>query len=125
MNDEIRLTMPHDPALHGVAHLVVGGLGVRLKLTIEHLEDLQLALDAVLQEACESENVTITVRLRDRGIETTIGPLREGVRQELEATGDGVGLRRILDTVVDRFELGPGEGGDWLTLTKALDGKTE
>ena len=125
MNDEIRLTIPHDRALYSVAHLVVGGLGIRLKLTIEHLEDLQLALDAVLERTRAGEEVTITVRLRDGEIETAIGPLREGVRDELdvEATeGEDVGLRRILETVVDRVELEAGEDGDWVTLTKAVGG---
>jgi hypothetical protein len=126
MNDEIRLTIPQDRALYSVAHLVVGGLGIRHKLTIEHLEDLQLALDAVLERARESEDVTITLRLKEGEIETAIGPLREGVREELETTGgDEVGLRRILDTVVDKAELAPGEGGDWLTMTKAVDGRSE
>jgi hypothetical protein len=51
--------------------------------------------------------------------------LRDGVRDELESSGQEVGLRRILATVVDRVELAPGEGGDWLTLTKALEGTGE
>lgn len=126
MTDEIRLTIPRDRALYSVAHLVVGGLGSRVELTIEHLEDLQLALDAVLERARESEEVTIAVRLKDGEIETEIGPLRDGVRDELEATaGEDVGLRRILDTVVDRVVLAPGEGGDWVTLTKALEARGE
>ena len=84
MTDEIRLTIPRDRALYSVAHLVVGGLGSRLDLTIEHLEDLQLALDAVLERARESEEVTIAVVVQDGAIETKIGPLRDGVREELE-----------------------------------------
>ena len=126
MTDEIRLTIPRDRALYSVAHLVVGGLGSRVELTIEHLEDLQLALDAVLEEARESEEVTIAIRLKEGELEAAIGPLRDGVRGELEATGGtAVGLGRILDTVVDRVELAPGEGGDWITLTKALEGRPE
>jgi hypothetical protein len=126
MTDEIRLTIPRDRALYSVAHLVVGGLGSRLELTIEHLEDLQIALDAVLERARESEEVTIAVRLKDGEIETAIGPLRDGVRDELESMdGEDVGLRRILDTVVDSVELAPGDGGDWVTMTKALEGRGE
>jgi len=125
MNDEIRLTIPHDRALYSVAHLVVGGLGIRLKLTIEDLEDLQLALDAVLERTRAGEDVTITVRLKNGEIETAIGPLREGVRDELEAEGEDVGLRRILDTVVDQVVLAPGEGGDWVTMTKAVGGSAD
>jgi hypothetical protein len=120
--DEIKLTIPRDRAYYGVAHLVLGGLGIRLNLTFENLEDLQLALDAVLERAQEAEEVTIALRLRDGEIETAIGPLRDGVRAELEATsGDEVGLRRILDTLVDRVELVPGEDGDWVKLTKAVE----
>ncbi len=48
MADEITLTLPRAPEFQRVAHLVLGGLAVRLNLTVEHLEDLQLALDAVL-----------------------------------------------------------------------------
>ena len=36
--DEICLTLPADEAFHGVAHLVLGGLAVRLDLTYEDLE---------------------------------------------------------------------------------------
>ena len=48
MADEITLTIPRDPEFHRVAHLVLGGLAARLDLTIESLEDIQLALDALL-----------------------------------------------------------------------------
>ncbi|HMI99348.1 MAG TPA: hypothetical protein VK488_05900 [Gaiellaceae bacterium] len=121
MTDEIRLTIPRDRALYGVAHLVMSGVGIRLNLTIEHLEDLELALDAILERAEHSEEVTIALRVKDGELETAIGPLRDGVRAELEATaGEDVGLRRILDTLVDRVDIGPGDGGEWVTLTKAV-----
>ena len=120
--DEITLTIPRDRALYSVAHLVLGGLVIRLNLTIEHLEDLQLALDAVLERAREEEQVTIAVSVREGAIETAIGPMRDGVRDELEATeGEDVGLRRILDTLVDSVELTPRDGGEWVKLTKAVE----
>jgi hypothetical protein len=103
----------------------LGGLGIRLNLTIENLEDLQLALDAVLERVRETDEVTIAVRLKEAEIETAIGPMRDGVRDELEASqGQEVGLRRILDTLVDRVELAPGEGGDWVKLTKAVEARS-
>ena len=120
--DEITLTIPRDRALYSVAHLVLGGLGIRLNLTIEHLEDLQLALDAVLERVGEVEHVTIAVSVSEEKIETAIGPMRDGVRDELEATeGENVGLRRILDTLVDDVELTTREGGEWVKLTKAVE----
>ena len=117
--DEITLTIPCDRALYSVAYLVLGGLGVRLNLTIEHLEDLQLALETVL-ERVRADAVTVTFRAKDGQIEALVGPMNDGVRAELAADGgDNVGLRRILDTLVDRAELEADDSGDWLKLTKA------
>jgi hypothetical protein len=121
VTDEITLTIPRDRALYSVAHLVLGGLGIRLNLTIEHLEDLQLAVDAVLERVRAVEQVTITVSVSEGALETAIGPMRDGVRAELEVTeGEDVGLRRILDALVDEVELTESDGEDWVKLTKAV-----
>jgi hypothetical protein len=121
VTDEITLTMPRDRALYSVAHLVLGGLGIRLNLTIEHLEDVQLAVDAVLERVRAVEYVTIRVSVGEGALETLIGPMRDGVRAELEATeGEDVGLGRILDALVDEVELTETDGEDWVKLTKAV-----
>ena len=121
MTDEITLTIPRDRALYGVAHLVLGGLGIRLNLTIENLEDLEIALDTVLDSARDGENVTIAIRVGEGAIQTRIGPMNDGIRAALEQeSGDGVGLRRILDAVVDGVEVESDDHGDWLRLTKAV-----
>jgi anti-sigma regulatory factor (Ser/Thr protein kinase) len=121
MTDEITLTMPRDREFFSVAHLVLGGVGIRLNLTIETLEDLQLALDAILERDHEPGDVTISLRLNDQTIETEVGPFGDGVRKELERSGEEeVGLRRILDTLVDDVELTQGEGGDWVKLHKSI-----
>jgi hypothetical protein len=118
--DEITLTIPRDRALYGVAHLVLGGLGIRLNLTIEHLEDLQLALESVLDRA-RADPVTVTLRVDDDEIEMLVGPMSDGVRAELAAEGgDDVGLRRILDAVVDSAKLVQGDEGECLKMTKAV-----
>jgi hypothetical protein len=104
--DQITLTIPRDRGLYPVASLVLGGVGIRLNLTIEHLEDLQLALETALDRV-RSDPVTVTLRVTDGEIEALVGPV-------------SVGLRRILDTLVDRAELETSEDGDWLKLTKAV-----
>jgi len=124
VTDEITLIIPRNRALYGVAHLVLGGLGIRLNLTIEHLEDLEIALDAVLDSARDGENVTIAMRVGDGAIQTRIGPMNDGIRAELDREGsDDVGLRRVLDAVVDGVEVESDDRGDWVRLTKAVEGQ--
>ena len=121
MTDEIKLTIPRERALYGVAHLVLGGLGIRLNLTIENLEDLQIALDAVLDRAREGGDVTVALRVDEGEMRTRIGPMYDGIRAELEREdGDDVGLRRILDAVVDGVTVDSDGDCDWVTLTKAV-----
>jgi hypothetical protein len=67
VTDEITLTLPREPEFHRVAHLVLGGLAVRLNLTIENLEDLELALDAILGRT-DPKTGEITVRMTPRSM---------------------------------------------------------
>jgi len=121
--DEISLTLPADEAFHRVAHLVVGGLAVRLDLTFELLEDLELALDALLRRTSEERDLNLRVRVLDGELRTTIGPFGD-VRAELAEGGeDALNLRRILATVCDRVEITDHDGAQWVELTKRVDGE--
>jgi hypothetical protein len=117
--DEITLTIPREQPFHEVAHLVLGGVAARLNLTFESIDDLETALDAVLEHAAEEGEVTVKLRLDEGAIVTRVGPFsNDGLRTELESNvGDGVTLRRVLDTVVDHYEL---DGDGWLELRKDL-----
>jgi hypothetical protein len=118
--DEISLTLPADEAFHGVAHLVVGGLAVRLDLTFENLEDLDLALDALLERTRRDEDVNLRVRLVDGELHTMVGPFAS-VRAELEGVGGpDLNLSRILDTVCDSVEISDRDGSEWVELTKRV-----
>jgi hypothetical protein len=118
--DEITLTIPREEPFHEVAHLVLGGVAARLNLTFEHIDDLETALDAVLERAADDGEVTVRLRLTDGAIVTRVGPFAaDRLRAELERDStDDVTLRRILDTVVDGYEL---DGDGWLELTKAVE----
>ncbi len=113
--DEIRLTLPCDRDFHRVAHLVLGGLALRHELTIETLEDLQLALAAVLEAAGPAAEVTVAMTVVDGSLETSVGPL--DLREELgRDDGAALGLRRVLWTVADDVAL----DGDYVRLTKRV-----
>src|SRR5581483_6205071 len=86
--DEITLTIPREPDFHRVAHLVLGGLAVRLDLTIENLEDMQIALDAILDNTDPNAGeITVRMRLHEGELETSIGPLTAKVRPHRAGAG--------------------------------------
>jgi hypothetical protein len=117
--DMITLTIPREQPFHGVAHLVLGGVAARRNLTFESIDDLETALEAVLERASEDGQVTVELRLAERAIVTRVGPFTtDSLQAELERDDDGVSLKRILETVLDGYELG---GDGWLELTKNTD----
>jgi hypothetical protein len=106
MTDEITLTFPREPDFRPVAHLVLSGLAVRLDLNLENLEDLQLALDALLDQTdpgTEMGDLTVRMSVRDHELQTLVGPLASRLLDEVEqeAGDDVLGLRRILSSTVD------------------------
>lgn len=119
--DEIRLTLPADEAFHGVAHLVLGGLAVRLDLTFENLEDLELALDSLLGRTTADEDVILRVLVTDGELRTIVGPF-SSLRAEFEGDSGagGLNLRRILSAVCDSVEIEDRDGAEWVQLTKRV-----
>ena len=122
MSDEITLTLPRERPFYRIAHLVLGGLAVRLDLTFEHLEDLQVALAGVLDRHEEGGDVTVGVRVDGDTIHTRVGPFAgDSLRRELERDpGEHLSLRRLLDAVVDRVEVTELDGALWIELSKAV-----
>lgn len=122
MSSEIRLTIPGERDYFGVAHLVLGGLASRHSLTIESFEDLLLALDGLLDRTRGAPAVTLSVHVDGDEIQADVGPFATGsVGAELESESEnGIGLRRLLDTVVDGFAVTQREGGDWVRLAKTM-----
>jgi anti-sigma regulatory factor (Ser/Thr protein kinase) len=120
-DDEIRLTLPADDAFHSVAHLVLGGLAARLNLSFENLEDLELALDALLERPNDGREVTLHVFVDDGELRMVVGPFT-AVRAELEEGGaNSLNLGRILGAVSDSVEVEDRDGSQWVELTKRLD----
>jgi len=116
--DEITLTIPRDADFHRVAHLVLGGLAVRMDLTVENLEDLQIALDSILgRSELEDGDITVRMALRDGALETRVGPLPLDLLDEIEREQDHeLSLRRVLESTVDDVHV----DGDSVRLTKKV-----
>jgi anti-sigma regulatory factor (Ser/Thr protein kinase) len=120
----IKLKIPHQPPYHGVALLVVGGLAARLDLSYEQLEDLQLALESVLENGKYARNSEVTVELdvQDDALAMVVGPLDgNALKPDLEdERDDRIALGRLLGTLVEDINVESREDGDWLRLEKRV-----
>jgi hypothetical protein len=120
--DEVRLTLPDEPRFYPVAHLVLGGVGSRVDLSVDALDDLRLALDSLLEWSSRGGELTVRLRVEEDFLLTEVGPF-EGDELERELAEDRaaeLGLRRILDTVVDGVRVRDGDRGAWVVLEKRL-----
>ncbi|HET9323105.1 MAG TPA: hypothetical protein VFO03_04450 [Gaiellaceae bacterium] len=119
IRDEITLSMPRERPYYGVAHLVLGGVAARLDLTVEHLEELELALDGLLDRHEGAGEVTLTLRVTDDGLVAELGPFGERLRSDLDGEpGESLSIRRLLDAVVDDYAVSERGGSTWIELRK-------
>jgi anti-sigma regulatory factor (Ser/Thr protein kinase) len=118
VTDEITLVVPAQEDFHQIALLVMGGLGARLDLTYEDLDDLQTALESLLGCREDDKDISVAVAVVDGGVRTTVGPFGDGQLDELEHDSSGLGLRRVLETVADQFEVERRDGSEWVVLSK-------
>lgn len=104
------LTVPGDRRFLGVVNLVLGGLGSRLDLSYEQVDDLQLAVDSVLAAASDvSTQISLELEPREDGVVVRVGPLGTG------AVGDD-GLRRVLEPLLESVSSFERDDREWLEL---------
>jgi hypothetical protein len=120
--DSVEITIPREPDFSIIAELVVGGIAARHDVTLEVLDDLQLALGSVLEHDEDDDGeVSVLLRVGDDAIDVSVGPVGDRTVAELENdTGELLGLRRLLDTTVDDASVTRRDGGAWIDLHKGF-----
>ena len=119
--DRIELTIPGEDGFEDVAQLVLAGVAARLDLTYEVMDDLGTVFATLLERRAEDGDLTVELEVRDGTVAATLGPFGAGaLRAELDREDDRVGLRRVLETVVDRFDAVQRDDGDWIELEKRV-----
>jgi anti-sigma regulatory factor (Ser/Thr protein kinase) len=124
MTEEIRLVIPAEEGFRPVAHLVAGGVALRLDLTYDDLEDVQVALEALLGLR-EGGDVVVELGTDGRALHASVGPLLDESLRDLDEERAGLGLRRVLEAVCDSFEVEQREDGAWIELTKRAAAASE
>ena len=84
--DEFTISIPRERPFATVVGLVVGGIAARHEVTLDVLDDLQLALDGVLERTDDDHEGQLTIELRVEGgtIAAFIGPVTASTAAELE-----------------------------------------
>ena len=108
VNDTIVLTIPTDSAYRGVASLVLGGIGTRLDLPYERMDDLQLAVLSML-DASRDDDASVEIHTEDGHVAVSVGPLRDGAENDN-------GLALVLTRLTDRIEATRRDEASWLTV---------
>ena len=118
--DEFTISIPRERTFGAVAGLVVGGIAARHDLTLDVLDDLQLALDALLDHVgTDPGAVTIVMQVDGGSIVLSVGPLPEETAADLgHDAGAGIDLKRLLGALVDSTTVTSRDGGSWVELQK-------
>lgn len=126
MPDTVILTVPYNRAYQGVVRLVLAGLGTRSGLSVEALEDIELALDALFsgQGYAAADDVTIEVAVEDAELRIAIGPFdRARLEGGLDDGAEGaIGLARLLGATTSNYDLEGRDGGVWVRMRKGAAG---
>jgi hypothetical protein len=120
--DTVEITIPRERDFSIVAELVVGGIAARHDVTLEVLDDLQLALGSLLEHNEDDDGeVKVLLRVGGDAIDVSVGPVGERTVAELEGeAGETLGLRRLLDNTVDGATVSERNGGVWVDLRKGF-----
>jgi hypothetical protein len=117
--DEIRLVIPAEEDFRPIAHLVTGGLAMRLDVTYDDLDDLQVGIEALLALRDDAGELVLSLSADDGVLHASVGPFAPEKVHPGE-TERGLDLRRVLETVCDTHEVEERDGGAWVELSKRV-----
>jgi len=133
MSDTVALSFPRDSRYYAVARLVVGGMAAPLQMSYDALDDLQLAISSLLDHEDLATlgsaddplgDVQLRLEVDEHQLVASLGSFTAGsVDRAFEKSakqGGELGLRRLLDTIVDDVRVATEGDGEWVTLTKRV-----
>lgn len=106
--DTILLTFPSRASYRGIPTLVLSGIGSRLELPFERMDDLQLAVLSML-DASAGADTSVEIQAQSDRVAVSVGPLRA-------EAGDDRGLGLVLERLTDGVEPARRNDGAWLTV---------
>jgi hypothetical protein len=111
MTDIVKLDIGTSPSALPIVRMVVGGVGSRLELSLDDLEDVYLALEELFREAAafgEGPRYTLTIEVGDASLTISTGPFRsQALRQRLTpaASSNVIDLHMLLAHIVESLDV--------------------
>jgi hypothetical protein len=108
MTERINLEVPADPSALKTVLMIVAGLSARLDYSLDDLDDVRLAMDMLLNEALEFEEldtIAVEAEVADGWMKLSAGPFRSAELRRRVTVGreDCIDLclllRRTMDAV--------------------------
>lgn len=128
--ETVSLTVPHDGGFSALFHMILGGIALRRHLSLETLDDLELAVDNILAEdKPRAGDISMSVRVGAGTLEISVGPLTDpDLRDTLlqgavppEAADRCLDVCLLLRSLVDEFSVRESEDGSFaVDLRKAI-----
>jgi hypothetical protein len=119
--EEIRLVIPAEEDFRPIVHLVTGGLASRLDVTYDDLEDIQVAVDAILALRDDDGDLTVVLSAEPGLVRAAVGPFEPDALLPRDTSDGRLDLQRVLETVCDTHEFDSREDGAWVELTKRTE----
>ena len=110
--DRVVITVPAGRPFRGVLRLVVGGIGSRCGLSFDHVDELQLAVDSLLDHRNPAyATIELEAAIGDEELVLVVGPF----------IGDAdVAGRRVTSALVDRALTIERDGFEWIELSVTM-----
>ena len=111
MADLIRLEVTATPAAMPVVRMVLGGVAARVDLSLDEIDDLNVAVEQLLSAASDSgedPRHELSIEVVDDGVSVSAGPFRSSaLRARLagDDAGTGFDLKTVMRGVVESVEV--------------------
>jgi hypothetical protein len=106
--DRVRLSVPAGPAFAGALRLLLGGLGSTAGLSYDALDELQLAVAAlVANRTLAGDSLLVEADLDTGALALAVGPF---------VPADDPDGRRVLERLVRRAGVSSRDDGEWIEL---------
>ncbi|WP_380169107.1 hypothetical protein [Jannaschia sp. R86511] len=117
--DVVEIELPADPAYLGVVRTACAGLGARLDLTLDEIEDLRIAVDEactlVLPKDTSTHDVEVRLRASFAVSDASLAVRVQGPNPLLP--GDSSYAWAVLEALAGDVDSGVEPAGSWISLT--------